>query len=152
MDNEELLNAKKKAMSLLNYSSRTEWELLDKLAKAGFSEEAANSALEYVKSFHYVDDERYAMHFVDVHHKSKSIKKMKQDLTSKHVPEEYISLAIESIEGGDSYALERELEKIFKNGQILEEMTYEERQKVAAKLYRKGFSLADIRKHTRLYT
>lgn len=149
MGDEELSNAKKKAMSLLNYSSRTEWELLDKLAKAGFSEEAANGALEYVKNFHYVDDEKYAMNFVNIYYKSKSIKKIRQILTNKHVPEKYISLAIESIEGGDTYALERELEKILKKGQDLENMTYEEKQKVTAKLYRKGFGLDDIKKHIR---
>lgn len=150
MDSEELSRAKKKAMSLLNYSNRTEWELVDKLTTAGFSEKAVNGALEYVKSFHYVDDERYATNFVDIYHKSRSIKRLRQDLTSKHVPEKYISLAIESIKGGDSYALERELEKILKKGQNLEEMTYEKRQKVAARLYRKGFSVTDIRKYTRL--
>ncbi len=149
MDNEELLRAKKKAMSLLNYSNRTEWELMDKLIKVGFSEEAANKALEYVKSFHYVDDERYAMHFVDVHHKSKSIKRLRQDLTNKHIPEQYISLAIESIEDGDSVALTKELEKILKN-KSLEAMTYEEKQKIAAKLYRKGFNTNDIRKYIML--
>lgn len=144
MDNEELLQAKKKAMSLLNYSNRTEWELMDKLIKAGFSEEAATGALEYVKSFNYIDDERYAMHFVDVHHKSKSIKRLRQDLANKHIPEQYISLAIESIEDGDSQALTKELEKLLKN-KNLEEMTYEERQKIATKLYRKGFNMNDIK-------
>lgn len=131
-------------MSLLNYSNRTEWELMDKLIKAGFSEEAATGALEYVKSFNYIDDERYAMHFVDVHHKSKSIKRLRQDLANKHIPEQYISLAIESIEDGDSQALTKELEKLLKN-KNLEEMTYEERQKIATKLYRKGFNMNDIK-------
>lgn len=131
-------------MSLLNYSNRTEWELMDKLIKAGFSEEAATGALEYVKSFNYIDDERYAMHFVDVHHKSKSIKRLRQDLANKHIPEQYISLAIESIEDGDSQALTKELEKLLKN-KNLEEMTYEESQKIATKLYRKGFNMNDIK-------
>ncbi len=147
MDSEELLRAKKKAMSLLNYKDRTEWELMDKLAKAGFSEEAINGALEYARSFHYIDDERYAMHFVDIHHKSKSIKRLEQDLANKHVPEKYISLAIESIEGGDCMALEKELQKILKKGMTFEEMTYEERQKTAAKLYRKGFNIYDVKKY-----
>lgn len=45
MDGEELLRAQKKAMSLLGYNDRTEWELMDKLLKAGFSEEAVNGAI-----------------------------------------------------------------------------------------------------------
>lgn len=149
MDGEELLRAQKKAMSLLSYNDRTEWELMDKLLKAGFSEEAVNGATEYVKSFHYIDDERYAMRFVDIYHKSRSINRLRQDLTKRHVPEEYICLALESVDGGDSEALEKEIQKIL-SGKDLDCLEYKEKQKVAAKLYRKGFSVSDIRKRTGL--
>lgn len=149
MDAEELLRAQKKAMSLLSYNDRTEWELMDKLLRAGFSEEAVNGATEYVKSFHYIDDERYAMRFADIYHKSRSINRLRQDLTKKHVPEEYISLALESIDGGDSEALEKEIQKIL-SGKDLSCIEYKEKQKIAAKLYRKGFSVSDIRKRVGL--
>lgn len=149
MDEEELLRAKKKAMSLLSYNDRTEWELTDRLANAGFSDEAVNGAVEYVKSFHYIDDERYAMRFASIYHKSRSIKRLWQDLTKKHVPEKYISIALESIEGGDSETLEHEVQKMLK-GRELDGMPYEEKQKMAAKLYRKGFGVSDIRRYTGL--
>lgn len=149
MDSGELLRAREKAMTLLSYNDRTEWELMDKLSCAGFSEEAVNGAIEYVKSFHYIDDERYAVRFVDIYHKSRSKKRLWQDLTKKHVPEEYISIALESIEDGDSEAINKEIQKILK-GRDLEGLSYEERQKMAAKLYRKGFSVSDIRKKARL--
>lgn len=145
MDNEELLRARKKAMSLLSYNDRTEWELINKLSVAGFSEEAVNSAIEYVKSFHYIDDERYAMVFVQIYHKSRSQKRIWQDLTKKHVPEKYINIALASIEDGDSKAIGKEMQKLLKD-RDLESLHYEEKQKIAAKLYRKGFSLSDIRK------
>ena len=61
---DESLEAKKKAMSLLKYMDRTEWQLRDKLSLKGFSEEAIEEAIEYVKSFHYLDDYRYAVHFL----------------------------------------------------------------------------------------
>lgn len=146
MDEEELLRAKKKAMSLLNYNDRTEWELMERLADAGFSGEAVNGAMEYVKSFHYIDDERYAMRFASIYHKSRSIKRIWQDLTKKHVPEKYISIALESIEGGDREAIEREVQKMLK-GRDLEGLSYEEKQKMAAKLYRKGFGVSNIKKY-----
>ena len=53
---DESLEAKKKAMSLLKYMDRTEWQLRDKLSLKGFSEGAIEEAIEYVKSFHYLDD------------------------------------------------------------------------------------------------
>ena len=37
---DEILKAKKRAMLILQHNDRTEWELTDKLNKAGFSEEA----------------------------------------------------------------------------------------------------------------
>ena len=57
-DEEEIIKAKKRAMLILQHNDRTEWELSDKLLKAGFSEQAVEAAVEYVRSFHYVDDRR----------------------------------------------------------------------------------------------
>lgn len=140
---DELLEAKKKAMSLLKYMDRTEWQLRDKLAAKGFSEEAVEGAIDYVKSFHYLDDYRYAVHFVEIHQEQRSRQRMRQDLYQRHVPEEYIDLALESICENDDLALQTALRKITK-GET--ELSYEEKQKIAGKLYRKGFRLGDIKR------
>ena len=140
---DELLEAKKKAMSLLKYMDRTEWQLRDKLAAKGFSEEAVEGAVDYVKSFHYLDDYRYAVHFVELHYEQLSRQRMRQDLYQRHVPEEYIDLALESICENDDVALQEALRKITK-GET--EYSYEEKQKIAGKLYRKGFRLGDIKR------
>ena len=128
---DELLEAKKKAMSLLKYMDRTEWQLRDKLAAKGFSEEAVEGAVDYVKSFHYLDDYRYAVHFVELHYEQRSRQRMRQDLYQRHVPEEYIDLALESICENDDVALQEALRKITK-GET--EYSYEEKQKIAGKL------------------
>ena len=140
---DELLEAKKKAMSLLKYMDRTEWQLREKLAAKGFSEEAVEGAIDYVKSFHYLDDYRYAVHFVEIHQEQRSRQRMRQDLYQRHVPEEYIDLALESICENDDLALQTALRKITK-GET--EFSYEEKQKIAGKLYRKGFRLGDIKR------
>lgn len=140
---DELLEAKKKAMSLLKYMDRTEWQLRDKLAAKGFSEEAVEGAVDYVKSFHYLDDYRYAVHFVELHYEQRSRQRMRQDLYQRYVPEEYIDLALESICENDDVALQEALRKITK-GET--EYSYEEKQKIAGKLYRKGFRLGDIKR------
>lgn len=140
---DELLEAKKKAMSLLKYMDRTEWQLRDKLTAKGFSEEAVDGAIDYVKSFHYLDDYRYAVHFVEIHHEQRSRQRLRQDLYQKHVPEEYIDLALESVCENDDIALQSALRKITK-GET--EFSYEEKQKIAGKLYRKGFRLGDIKR------
>ena len=140
---DELLEAKKKAMSLLKYMDRTEWQLRDKLAAKGFSEEAVEGAVDYVKSFHHLDDYRYAVHFVELHYEQRSRQRMRQALYQRHVPEEYIDLALESICENDDVALQEALRKITK-GET--EYSYEEKQKIAGKLYRKGFRLGDIKR------
>ena len=141
MADEELLRAKKKAMSLLQHNDRTEWQLRDKLMRSGFSGEAVENAIEYVRSFHYIDDERYAVRFVEIYHETRSIKRLKQDLYKRHISDELIEIAIENINNDDSAALNHEIERI---GQNLETMTYEEKQKVGAKLFRKGFRMGDF--------
>lgn len=135
------LRGRKKAMSLLNHKDRTRWELQDRMKKAGFSGEVIAAVLSYVEGYHYIDDLRYARHFADIYRDSRSIVRIRQDLKKRHVPEEYIEIALEEISYDDSTALAREVEKLCrgKGG-----FTYEEKQKAAAKLYRKGFRTEDI--------
>lgn len=142
MMEEEILRAKKKAMSLLQHMDRTEWELRSKLEKAGFTEESIREAVEYVRSFHYIDDRRYAFRFVEIYCESRSIQRIRQDLQKKHIPDELITLALEEIEYDDSRALEKAMDKILP--QTEEELSYQERQKIIAKLYRKGFRVDQI--------
>ena len=143
--NDEILKAKKRAMLILQHNDRTEWELTDKLLKAGFCEQAVSEAIEYVRSFHYIDDERYAKRFVEIYHESRSVKRLKQDLYKRHIADEYIEIALENIDYDDSTALRRHIEKLGINAETASELSYEEKQKVVAKLYRKGFSVNSIK-------
>lgn len=138
---EQFLACRKKAMSLLNQRDRTEWELKDRLKNAGFPEEEVADAISYVRGFHYIDDFRYAVHFAEVYRESRSIRRITQDLKRKHVPEEYIDTALEQIAFDDSIALKKELKKRLKGKT---ELTEQEKQKIAAGLYRKGFRTSDI--------
>lgn len=141
---EEFLLGRKKAMALLSHNDRTKWELCDKLEKAGFCQEVIDDAVAYVESFHYIDDLRYATRFAEIYCESRSIRRIRQDLQKRHVPEEYIEAALENIQMDDSGALKKEIHKIMRNRENVEEVSYEDRQKIAAKLYRKGFRTDDI--------
>lgn len=142
MMKEEILRAKKKAMSLLQHMDRTEWELRSKLEKAGFAEEPVQEAVEYVRSFHYIDDRRYALRFAEIYCESRSIQRIRQDLQKKHISEEWITLALEEIEYDDSRALKKAMDKVLSGTE--EELSYQEKQKIIAKLYRKGFRVDQI--------
>lgn len=138
---QKFLDGRKKAMALLNYRDRTQWELCDKMEQKGFSQEVIEDAVAYVKSFHYIDDLRYAVRYADIYKESRSIQRIRQDLKKKHIPEQYIEQAIEEIESDDSVALKKQLEKMCRGKT---DFSYEEKQKIAQKLYRKGFRTEDI--------
>jgi len=93
---EELLAAKKKALSLLEYSDRTEYELRQKLSEKGFSGEAAEQAVEYAKSFHYLDDRRYAENFIRTRSSRKSVREMKMLLSGKGISEAVLQEVLEA--------------------------------------------------------
>lgn len=140
---ERFLLGRKKAMALLTHNDRTKWELCDRLGRAGFEQEVIEDAVAYVESFHYIDDLRYATRFAEIYSETSSIQRIRIDLQKRHVPEEYIEIALESIGWDDSLALKKELRKLLKEKNA-EELSYQEKQKLAAKLYRKGFRTEDI--------
>jgi regulatory protein len=144
MEEERFLAGRKKAMALLLHKDRTRWELCDRLVRAGFEDDVVEDAIAYVESFHYIDDRRYAVRFAEIYCESRSIKRIRQDLMKRHVPEKYIEDAFEQIQWDDSGALTKELNKLLKGRELSEDISYEEKQKIAAKLYRKGFQTDDI--------
>lgn len=142
---ERFLAGRKKAMALLNHKDRTTWEFIDRMKRSGFEEEVIEDAIAYVKSFHYIDDERYAIRFAEIYRESRSVQRIRQDLQKRHIDEKYIDIALENIHWDDSEALQKEVQKLLKKVAVaLEELSYEEKQKIAAKLYRKGFRTAEI--------
>ena len=55
----------KRAMHLLEKQDRTERQLYDKLKQNGYPESCIESAIAYVKSYHYIDDVRYARSYIE---------------------------------------------------------------------------------------
>lgn len=140
---EEIKKAKEKAMSLLLIKDRTEKELSERLYHSGFSEVACEEAMEYVKSFGYIDDFRYAKNFIDFRKNEKSKKEIQFKLLQKGVCLELIAVAMEEEYDGETEALQRALKKRLK-GKSISDLTLQEKQKLIASLARKGFSLSEI--------
>ncbi|MBQ0059382.1 MAG: regulatory protein RecX [Lachnospiraceae bacterium] len=139
---EEIQKAKKKAMDLLLVRDRTEHELLERLDRASFSHEAALSALSYVKSYGYVNDERFARHYLEVFKESRSIRRIIYDLKNKGISEALIHMILEEQEGESQKALVRQL--ALKKWRTLNHDDPKSRQKVIASIARKGFRMGDI--------
>ncbi len=147
MENSEgKIQARKKAMDLLLYRDRSEQELRERLAKAGFAEAEREDALDYVRKFHYLDDERFAFHYIygRISHTSK--RKLFAELRQKGVAGEIVQKAWEKCieeQEVDERSLLKEtiLKKVEKNTEIDEKKM----RSLMGYLGRRGFSYEDIR-------
>jgi SOS response regulatory protein OraA/RecX len=97
--------AKQKALSLLNYMDRTESQLRQKLQEKSFDEQAIDAAVEYVKSFDYINDVSYAERYILNRQGTKSKREIYAALCQKGICREDIERAMESCyEAEDEFA------------------------------------------------
>lgn len=101
--------AVKRAMHLLEKMDRTEAQLVRKLSESGYPDELVNEAVAYVKSYHYIDDERYARTFVRLHQERKSMGRMRMDLLAKGIAEDIVARALEEETETEPEALIRQI-------------------------------------------
>lgn len=132
-------------MKLLEYMDRSEKALTERLQKAGFSQEAISDAVAYVKSFGYVNDERYARSYIAGRAGSMGRQRIFQELARKGVSGEDAAAAWEEeTETGelDEYAaLRRLVEKKYPRGASLDD---KELRRLIGFLSRRGFQFHDI--------
>ena len=93
----EKVSARAKALDLLLYKTRTEKELYDKLTEREYSPEEAADALDYVRSYGYVNDEDYAVRYVMTNGGKKGKAAVRRELREKGVDDEYIENALEDM-------------------------------------------------------
>lgn len=139
--------AKLRAMNLLKNRTYTKAQLKDKLLQGGYPEQIADIAVDYVVSYRYVDDEQYVRDFIEYNREKKSRKRIQLDLMHKGISEQLFQDIWEEIAGDDEEVFEREQIVYWMNKKHFcpQEATFEEKQKMMAFLYRKGFSINNIR-------
>lgn len=136
--------AKLRCMYLLKSRDYTRYQLANKLRQGFYPEEIIEIALDYVASYRYIDDNRYAQNYVHYACQSKSRKQMEQDLLRKGVNKDIIHHVFENLymDEDNEYQIIRQL--VEKKHFDSEQATYEETQKIIGFLYRKGFSIDKI--------
>ena len=131
-----------RCMHLLQKADKTEGQLRQKLKEGGYPPFLVEDALDYVRSFHYVDDERYARYYVQQQSAGKSRLRLKQDLQRKGVPEDMIRLVLEE-EDVDEEASIRKLAQ--KKIASVHPQTPADWQKISRYLAGKGYGFSTIR-------
>ena len=118
-------------------------QLRQKLKEKSFSDEAIEQAIDYVKSFGYINDAGYAERYILNKQGSKSRREIYASLSQKGISRDIIDTAIENC-----YEPEDELAAICrlceKKHFIAEEATDAEKNRMYNYLLRKGFKVDDV--------
>jgi len=139
--------AKEKALSILDISDKTENELRFKLLQAGYPDSIVTDVLDYLKSYGYINDERYARAYINSNRQTKSKLAIRTVLAQKGIDRDIVDRVMEEEyqpEDGSDYELEAIKRVIAKKTASLKELDENQRQKLIASLYRKGFTLDKI--------
>lgn len=153
-----LPRTKRRSLFLLGKKEYTSGELKKKLFLDGYSETVITVVEEYLSGLHYVDDfsyaERYAFSLLSRCSERELVQKMLQKGLGKDLVKEALKAAKDRYrferEGMEEKEFSPELEAIRsflrKKGYSPDNVTPEKRKKLVASLYRKGFSMSDIRR------
>lgn len=140
--------AKLRCMNLLKSRDYTNYQLRKKLHDNGYPDNIIERAISYVSSYGYVDDERYTRNYIESLSRSKSRKQIENDLLRKGVEKTLITRIFAVMSEEQEEDAEEELIRRYLTKKRYEPdtATYEERCKIIAFLYRKGFLLDKIYK------
>lgn len=134
----------RRAMYLLERMDRTEFQLRRKLAENHYPEELIGAALDYVKSYHYIDDFRYACSYIRCHQSEKSRMWLKMTLEQRGVPSGVTERAMEEVYEDQEEELIRKL--LEKKHYDPERMNQKEKYRICQCLLRKGFLISNIKR------
>lgn len=142
--------AKLRAMNLLQKKDYTEKQLRDKLQEGLYSQELIDEAINYVKSYRYLDDERFARDYITYHMEMRSRNRILQDLTGKGISKDVtISIMDELYSESEEISGDIETEQINKlliKKHFDKDMEYKDKQKIMGFLVRRGYTMDSIRR------
>ncbi len=144
MDLDVLEKAKMRALRLLEYMDRTEKGLRKKLEQT-YPPDVVDETIRYVRSYGYIDDKRYANHYLRLHLEEKGHRRLFQELYQKGVPSALVQEAWEEFcmeeEPDEKSSIERLIEKKIGDQTRL---TRKEYQRLTDHLARRGYPWEDI--------
>ena len=148
MENVLPKRAKLRAMNLLKVRPYTVKGLTDKLSEGGYPDSVIKNAIDYVSSYHYLDDYQYALDYINTFKDRKSRQRMIQDLIQKGVSKNDIDNALNEEWDDEAENLEEEQIRKFliKKKYDAEAFSYEDKMKLLSALVRKGYGVEVCKK------
>ncbi len=152
-----LTRAKRRSLFLLGKKEYTQKEMAKKLSADGYPKSVVTAVLQYLEELRYINDvsyaERYAFHLLQRCSERELFQKMQQKGFERELINEALESAKERYQLEYSVSDEQEVSPeqaaiasfLRKKGFSPEKTDAEKKQKLVMSLYRKGFSLSDIR-------
>jgi regulatory protein len=140
--------AQQKALAVLKFMDRSEQELRRKLAEAGYTPDIIDRTLSYVSQYGYINDARFAASYIKSRMNTKSKLVIKTELLQKGVGKEILNEILleeygkDEQEDAELVAIKKAIAKKTKSP---ENLNLDEKQKLMASLYRKGFDFSKIK-------
>lgn len=145
---DESRGAVRKAMNLLLCRDRSEKELRDRLMQEEFDPQSVQDAIDYVRSFGYIDDGRFAENYVASFLGKKSRRAMRSELEKRGVDEALIDRALQAVPEDESGQIMKLLRKKAGAPHKLDDG---EKRRAVGFLARRGFSGSEIWKTIRAF-
>lgn len=139
----DCVKARKRVLMLLTDHDRTESELREKLEKAGFEPTTIEDAIQYAYGYGYIDDHRYAVHYIERFLEMRSRERVRFDLMKKGLSSELISQAMEEVGEVDQSALIR-MQALKKKKTLRGDDPTADKRKLIQSFVRKGFALSEV--------
>ncbi len=143
---EQLKQAASRAMKLLTRMDYTEYDLRRKLLKYEYPGDVIDKAIEYVSSFGYIDDLRYAGNYIRSNSGIRSRREIEHRLAAKGVAPEVIEEALNNEYTDEDTEDELIRKLIHKRCNDLSNMDHAARQKLYAYMYNRGFGVDRVRR------
>lgn len=141
--------AKLRLLNLLQKKSYTEKQLKEKLEEGYYPVDIIKIAIDYVKSYGYINDQQFATDYYEYYKSSKSKSAMKRELIKRGIPNEYMEHLFDLTEetaDEEEIQIKRWLEK--KHYSL--EISMKDKKKLYDFLMRKGYSFDKIKQVMKL--
>lgn len=155
---EDAERAYRKALFILERRDHTQAELQKKLQDKEFSQDSILLAIDRLKEYGFINDRRFVEQYLRYHCLGKSKRVLSMKLLQKGIGTELFDSVYEELKAelacepeleALQQALKAALRKAERKGYSPDELPQEERNRIVAALYRKGFSVVKIQAELR---
>lgn len=137
--------AKLRSMNLLKSRDMTEMELTRKLRDGIYPDEIIQIAIDYLKGYGYINDQRYVENYLFTHAGQKSKMQIQQKLMQKGINRELLSIAFDEYYQNDENSEKELIKKLISKRKVnILDINRQGKAKLFGYLTRKGFRIDTI--------